>query len=181
MTTTTFTFFDEPESSKSAQVYKGQFKGRSELGRQPRAYTVRIDGQNISLRESTSYGGYALLSGTLKGFRRNHAQIEGFNKTAHVKTDGWFTGAWAFVDFDGKGYAWNVSFPRTSWKLLDTMGVAIASFNRQKWKTDIEGHLTIHTNIPESLLALVILTSKLVHNRVKGKEKSGSRGVGASS
>ncbi|CAO3673615.1 unnamed protein product [Umbelopsis ramanniana] len=180
MTITTFTFFDDPESSKSAQVFKGQFKDRSELREQPRAYTVHIDGRNLHLRESTSYGGYALLFGTLKGFSKSRAQIEGFRKTAHVKKDGIYTGAWAFVDFEGKQYTWNVSFFRGSWKLPDTTGTTIASFDRQTWKTDIEGHLTIHTDIPESLLALIILTSKLVHNRVKSKEKSGSRGVGAS-
>lgn len=66
------------------------------------------------------------------------------------------------------------------WKLFDSTGTTIASFDRQTCKSDIERHLTIHTYVPELLSALVILTSKLVHNCVRSKEKSGSGGVGAS-
>jgi hypothetical protein len=64
-----------------------------------------------------------------------------------------------------------------AWKLLDPAKNTIADFDRSSWKTDIEGRLTIHTSIPESLLVLIILTNKLVHNLVKRSEQGGANVV----
>jgi hypothetical protein len=172
MTITVFTIFDAADSSKSAQVYAGQFKERAELQRQPPAYTVRIEGRNISVYASPSHGGHVLLSGTLEGLTNSHVLMVSFNKSAQVRNDDIFKGAWAFVDFEGKKYVWDVEFWGGAWKLVYATKTTITSFDRKAWKSDIEGHLSIHTSIPESLLILIILTNKLVHNRVKSSEQA---------
>ncbi|KAI8320035.1 hypothetical protein GQ54DRAFT_264258 [Martensiomyces pterosporus] len=172
MASLAFTFFDAPDSSKSAQVFVGVLEDRSATQGHPIAYTIRVDGRSIGVYASPAHGGSLVLSGTLEGMTKSHATVSGFGGTAQVKKEGHFKGAWAFTDFQGSHYAWDVKFSGSKWRLLDSAKQEIASFDRTAWKSDIEGTLHIHLQIPDDLLALVLLTNKLVHNRVKSSEQA---------
>ncbi|KAJ1957679.1 hypothetical protein GGI12_004956 [Dipsacomyces acuminosporus] len=171
MSVLVFTYFDATDSSKSAQVFAGKLADRSDTQGLPIAYTVRVDGRHIGVYASPAHGGNLVISGALEGITKSHATLTGFSGSASVKKEGHFKGAWSFVDFSGNHYHWDVKFTGSGWRLLDAANQELARFERKSWKNDIEGHLFILQHLSEDLLALVVLTSKLVHNRVKGSEQ----------
>lgn len=87
----------------------GSFKEPAEIKSDPLAYTVRVDGRNVSVYASPSQGGNVLLSGTLEGMTKSHGQVHGFSGVAKVKKEGVFKAAWSFVDFNGNA-VWDVEF-----------------------------------------------------------------------
>ncbi|KAJ2963237.1 hypothetical protein NQZ79_g1730 [Umbelopsis isabellina] len=165
-----FTFFDMRGSSKSAQVYCGQFNDRSQLQDLTVAYGVKIEGRNICATSSPS--GEVLLSGRLVGVTKSHSTLHGYQGSAIVQKDGLFGSSWKIIDFAGNAYKWDVEYREGAWKLLDVDNKVIAEFDRSAWKQDIKKRLNIRPDVPESRLALIILTNKLVHNRVSSVVKS---------
>ncbi|CAM0139079.1 unnamed protein product [Umbelopsis sp. WA50703] len=159
-----------PGSSKSAQVYRGLFSERSEVQDVAVAYNVNIEGRNIHITHSPDCE--ILLSGRLNGITKSHGILQGYQGSALVQKHGVFRSSWKFIDFSGSLYRWDVEFRGGAWRLLDVDSQVIAEFDRSAWKEDIEGRLTIHASVPESRLALIILTNKLVHNRVRSGEQS---------
>ncbi|ORX66453.1 hypothetical protein DL89DRAFT_295340 [Linderina pennispora] len=118
------------DSGQSAVVYRGYFKKKPIASDQPIAYSVRIDGRDLSVIANPSARSHVLVSG-------------GFGGVASAKKEGLIKGAWSFTDFKGNAYKWDVKFSGSKWWLYDAVNQEVAFFERKPWRVEIEGFLFI--------------------------------------
>ncbi|KAJ2687078.1 hypothetical protein IWW39_003202 [Coemansia spiralis] len=70
---------------------------------------------------------------------------------------------WAFHDFDGKRYDWMAGIMQNCWKLEDSDGRVVAQFIGMSRDYKVKATLTFMTKVNESLISLVLLTTKLIN------------------
>ncbi|KAJ1895846.1 hypothetical protein LPJ66_004343 [Kickxella alabastrina] len=173
--TTSFTFFRKSVFSKGAIIYGGEVKSESAAAKQAIApvYDIDFDGHDFALRYITQSltSGMTVLLGQTDGMAKRSARIEGFNSGTTAKRTGWFFSGWTFVDFMGNKFTWIDSWWTTSWTLYDAGGKKIATFSRSMFVIIRCGTLVIHEPVPDSLMALILLTCKMVHNTLKRHER----------
>ncbi|KAI8332671.1 hypothetical protein BC941DRAFT_436290 [Chlamydoabsidia padenii] len=173
-----FTYFNDDAFGHGARVYPG--KVRTEY-RMPLAFRIKTGPNEFSLYDNRYFTQPLLLHGRfdgLGGSNRSSGKIQGYNTIHNLGlSDGLFN-RWDYYfvdDYTGIKYRWKVNWWGTGWKLVDERNNSkVASFVRKSssaFSHNMQGRLTIlQQGLPEHLLALIILTQKLVHNRINAKE-----------
>ncbi|SAM03454.1 hypothetical protein [Absidia glauca] len=181
-----FTYFNDDAYGHGARVYPG--KVRTEY-RTPLAFRIKTGPNEFSLYDGSrpyfgqlplilhgrfdGVGGSDRSSGKIQGFHTIHnlgldTPTLSFSSTSHR--------CYYFVDaFSGIKYKWKVNWWGNGWKLVDERNnQTVASFKKASSSTTflsnamLQGRLTIlQPGLPEHLLALILLTQKLVHNRLQ--------------
>ncbi|KAJ2373212.1 hypothetical protein GGI05_007507 [Coemansia sp. RSA 2603] len=175
----TYTFFRNGTFSRGAIVYSGDIESKDwaeQNGLEPE-FEIKLHMRSLSLERNpiAIEKATTLLSGKYEGFCRRSARIEGFHSLTTAKRAGIFSCGWSFVDFMSNEFKWNVSMWGTSWTLRDINGNDVAQFKRTSFSIKRIGTLTIlEEKIPESLLMLILLTCKMVHESIKESERSHS-------
>ncbi|CAO3591052.1 unnamed protein product [Absidia cylindrospora] len=145
---------------------------------EPIAYRIKVKRGEFWLYDGQpkDYGRRELLHGLFDGALGFHAptgEIRGYNTVTDFGPSGFFGHKLKFVDgHTGYKYKWKTDIIGSYWELKDSAKQIIASFECHKFQMSRQGRLTIHKdNIPEHLMALILLTHKLVHNQIKYKKQ----------
>ncbi|KAJ2263373.1 hypothetical protein GGI01_000790 [Coemansia sp. RSA 376] len=169
----TFTLFNKGAFSQRALVFDRDFKNRSEaLENAEPLYQVNTKWSTVEILHNTATGPKALLSGNYKGWLKRSVSLNGFGSNTLAKRTAVVRSGWSFVDFTSNEFTWRVSGWSTSWTLTDVNGSVVAKLTRATLHRNKLGTLEIMEDVPESLLALILVTCKLVHQTVVDGERS---------
>ncbi|KAJ2621181.1 hypothetical protein GGI25_005405 [Coemansia spiralis] len=172
----TFTFFRKT-LSQSAVVFHGDLDKKPEDGEsiQP-LYHINIKRGSLELLQPTATGMQSVLTGSFDSITRRSATIRSTSGLSAVKSNGILSSGWTFIYLSDK-YKWTVSTWNNSWTLKDINDRPLAKFTRFSFKFKKMGKLEVYKELDPVLIAMVMLTCKLVYNTVHASE--GDYGAGA--
>ncbi|KAJ1850511.1 hypothetical protein LPJ73_003419 [Coemansia sp. RSA 2703] len=156
---TVYTLVKPTTYTPCALVYAGSAESKSWKTALQEAALLR---QTIS--ESTTT---VVLKGEYHGLTCSSATIEGFNSSASANRRSKLKYGWSFVDFNSNEFQWFTTVLGHTYTLRDGNNKEVAKFVLRLRDYRAVGTLTIlEENMPEQLLALVMLTCKIVHNNM---------------
>ncbi|KAJ2402033.1 hypothetical protein GGI23_001002 [Coemansia sp. RSA 2559] len=162
-TATTFTIFRKSALSLDGLAFSGEHRKnpQKENGMLP-AYQINIGNKSLGLLEQTPAGLEPAITGYFEGISLTKALLHTRSSLSSARSNNTFSRGWTFVYLSSE-YKWKVSLTGTKWTLTDMNKQAVASFKRSSWKMMHIGTLTIHALADPELMALIILTCKMVH------------------
>ncbi|KAJ1725429.1 hypothetical protein LPJ53_000359 [Coemansia erecta] len=165
---TVYTLVKPTTYTPCALVYEGSAESKNwktEM-QYPPLYEINFRHRHIELRQTISESTTtAVLKGEYHGLTRSSATIEGFNSSVSAKRRSKLKYGWSFVDFSGNEFKWFTTVLGHTFTLCDVNNKEVAKFVLRLRNYRVAGTLTIlEEKMPEQLLALVMLTCKLVHN-----------------
>ncbi|KAJ1963924.1 hypothetical protein GGI12_001750 [Dipsacomyces acuminosporus] len=170
---TTYTFFNKGFFTHGAEVYQGVLEQIPEPSENKAPdFTINVQYRNIVISENTGIASRELITGKFEGFLRHAAVLNGYHTMTRAKRIGVLKCGWSFVDFSSNEFTWRSSTWDKTFTLTDCNGEVIAIFHRAMRKVKLTGTLDVLVKVPESLLALILVTCKMVHCTVKEKERS---------
>ncbi|KAJ2813737.1 hypothetical protein H4S07_000447 [Coemansia furcata] len=117
-----------------------------------------------------------LLTGKYEGFTARTMSLTGFGATTKAKQAGMWKLGWKFIDFSSNEFTWHVSAMSSSWTLTDQGGRVVAKFTRARLRISKLGVLEVMERVDEALLALILVTCKIVHHDVQESEQNSGGG-----
>ncbi|KAJ1850502.1 hypothetical protein LPJ73_003422 [Coemansia sp. RSA 2703] len=167
---TVYTLVKPTTYTPCALVYAGSAESKSwkTALQEPPLYEINFRGRYIELRQTISESTTTVvLKGEYHGLTRSSATIEGFNSSASAKRRSKLKYGWSFVDFNSNEFQWFTTVLGHTYTLRDGNNKEVAKFVLRLRDYRAVGTLTIlEENMPEQLLALVMLTCKIVHNNM---------------
>ncbi|ORX68102.1 hypothetical protein DL89DRAFT_268634 [Linderina pennispora] len=153
-----YTFVTAGPFSRSAHVYRGSFTSSSQTSRMQPAYEANISHSHSDISVKSVASARTIIAGHYKGFTRRRAVVHWSNKAAQLeRTDPFFEG-WTIHDFQGRRYTWKVGFTKVK---------VIAVFDRAMLNMILIGRLSILQPVSEEFLAIIILSTRIVHISIK--------------
>ncbi|KAJ2749421.1 hypothetical protein GGI19_005667 [Coemansia pectinata] len=121
-----------------------------------------VDSANNIASLNAGRQGAVIMTATIDRVRKDQAQFTYQGKM----TNGGFDvtkSTWAFHDFDGKRYDWMAGIMQNCWKLEDSEGHVVAQYIGMSRDYKVKATLSFQTKVSESLISLVLLTTKLIN------------------
>ncbi|KAJ2485488.1 hypothetical protein IWW37_005927 [Coemansia sp. RSA 2050] len=175
-----FSLYYKGTFSHSVLVLPGDYKNRSTALENAEAiYEIISKWRTITLTplKEAVVGSEPLLSGKYEGWTSHTVRLSGFNKATVAKRMGCMNLGWKFIDFMSNEFCWRVSGWNSSWTLTDAGGRVVAKFTRAGGlRLSKMGVLEVMENVDEPLLALILLSCRLVHQSVQDSEHHSSGG-----
>ncbi|KAJ2411184.1 hypothetical protein H4218_004428 [Coemansia sp. IMI 209128] len=160
--------------SQSALVFPGDFKNRTTAAENTEAiYEIASKWRTITLSPLREVSSEPLLRGKYEGWTGRTVRLNGFGGETVAKRRGCMSLGWSFVDFMSNEFSWHVSTWSTSWTLTDAGGRVVAKFTRAGFKLSKMGVLEVMERVDEVLLALILISCRLVHQSVHESENNG--------
>ncbi|CAO3639025.1 unnamed protein product [Cunninghamella blakesleeana] len=167
----TYTFFRE-KSGGSARVYYGTFEKEEQIN-QPVAYRINMTKKISELYDGRNNNEPILRSRYLDS-KKEEAIIEGYHTEFKFTKSGFLSEKWKWSDplNKNKSYKWEIDVFGSRWKLKDDdNNTLIASFQRSDFSFRKQGVLTVYYQVDPFLLSCIILSHKIIHQRVKKDEE----------
>ncbi|KAJ2741351.1 hypothetical protein GGI20_005246 [Coemansia sp. BCRC 34301] len=146
--------------NKKTLVYHGMLECSSQATGLEPVWSMHMGDNMASLNSGRN--GALIMTATTDRIKRDQAQFSYQGKM----TNGGFDAnksTWAFYDFDGKRYEWIAGIMQNCWKLEDPEGQVVAQYIGMSRDYKVKGTLNFQSKVNESLIALVLLTTRLIN------------------
>ncbi|KAJ2004141.1 hypothetical protein H4R26_002676 [Coemansia thaxteri] len=165
--TVSFTYVKESYFlNKKTLVYHGMLESSSQTSDLEPVWSMHVTDHEASL--STGRNGSVIMTAAMDSARKDRAQFAYQGKMTNGGFDG-TRSTWAFHDFEGHRYDWVAGIMQNCWKLEDSEGKTVAQYIGMARDYKVRGTLSFMTKVNESLISLVLLTTKLINYDVATK------------
>ncbi|KAJ2461362.1 hypothetical protein GGF42_000235 [Coemansia sp. RSA 2424] len=159
--TASFTYVKESYLfNKKTLIYHGMLESSSQATDLEPVWSMHIGDSTGSLNSGRS--GAVIMTTTIDRVKKDQAQFAYQGKMTNGGFDS-TKSTWVFHDFDGRRYEWMAGIMQNCWKLEDSDGHVVAQYIGMSRDYKVKGTLTFQSKVNESLIALILLTTKLIN------------------
>ncbi|KAJ1643612.1 hypothetical protein J3B02_000379 [Coemansia erecta] len=145
--------------SKRTFIYPGMLESGVQADDLEPVWTMQISEREATLCQGRN--GTPIMTARMEGHRKDLAQFSYQGKVSSGGFDGTKL-TWAFIDFEGRRYDWMAGIMQNCWKLEDDKGQTVANYIGMSRDFKVKGTVTFHTKVNESLIALIILSTRML-------------------
>lgn len=171
---TQYTYFRDEGGNGAARIYYGAWDNEDK--NQPLQYRIKMTRNTGELYDETDM--YTKSREPLLAFRMDNCsqskgEMIGYGTTFSMKQHGIWSIKWTLMDGldNNRPYTWKINSCENRWTLKDDVyGHTIAEFKRSSFSIKKQGVLTIYVQIAPYFLSCILLSHKILHQKLKEDE-----------